>query len=160
VTEFRNIRRKNREIPEAEAREILSRADHGILSTVGQDGWPYGVPVNHVLDGDVIYIHCAMAGHKLDNLAHEERVSYCAVASAKVLPERLSTLYESVIVFGRASRVEDAAEKNRALELLAYRFCGGLTEAAQETIRNDGPHTAIIRIRIERITGKAHRPSR
>ncbi len=159
MTRFRNVRRKNREVSDADAREILAAADHGVLSTVGPDGWPYGVPVNHVVDGDDIFIHSAMAGHKLENLAYQERVSYCVVASAKVLPERLSTLYESAVVFGRASLVEAAAEKARALELLAVRFCGGLTEAALETIRADGPRTAIVRIRIERITGKAHRPS-
>lgn len=158
VTAFRAVRRKDREVPESEARRILAAAAHGVLATIGAGGWPYAVPLNHAVSGDSIYVHSATEGHKLDNLAHEERVCYCAVASAQVLPEGLSTLYESAIVFGRASLVTDAAERRRALELLARRFCGGLTPAAQETIRADGPRTAVIRIRIERITGKAHRP--
>ncbi len=155
---FRHVRRKNREVAEEEARRILDRAEYGVLATVGADGWPYAVPVNHAVSGDTIYVHCARAGHKLDNLAHQERVSYCAVASARVLPEQLSTLYESAIVFGRAALVDDPAERQHALELLARRFCGGLTPAARETIRADGPRTAVVRIRIEHITGKAHRP--
>jgi nitroimidazol reductase NimA-like FMN-containing flavoprotein (pyridoxamine 5'-phosphate oxidase superfamily) len=155
---FRDIRRKNREVPEHEAREILARASHGVLATAGAGGWPYAVPVNHVVAGDSIYVHGAPEGHKLDNLASDERVCYCAVASAEVMPEKLSTRYESAIVFGRAAVVVDDAERLRALELLAGRFCGGLTAAAQEVIRSSGPRAAVVRIRIERITGKANRP--
>ena len=157
MTNFRDIRRSDRALAADEAREILARAEHGVLATVGADGWPYAVPVNHVLSEDVLYIHCAVEGHKLENIAHEERVSFCAVASATVLPAELSTLYESAVVFGRAALVTDPTEKQRALELLAVRFCGALTPEAEETIATSGPRTAVVRIRIERIAGKAHR---
>jgi nitroimidazol reductase NimA-like FMN-containing flavoprotein (pyridoxamine 5'-phosphate oxidase superfamily) len=115
--------------------------------------------VNHVLSGDVLYIHSAVEGHKLENIAHEERVCFCAVADARVLPARLSTLYESALVFGRAALVTDAAEKRRALELLAVRFCGALSPEAEEAIANSFSRTAVVRIRLERIAGKAHRPA-
>jgi nitroimidazol reductase NimA-like FMN-containing flavoprotein (pyridoxamine 5'-phosphate oxidase superfamily) len=154
---LREIRRRDRAVSEADAREILARAEYGVLATVGEDGWPYAVPVNHVVAGDLIYVHCASDGHKLENLVHEERVSYCAVASAQVLPAKLSTLYESAVVFGRAAVVTDAAEKRRALELLGQRFCAEFPGEVEEAIRKDGPRTAIVRIRIERITGKAQR---
>ncbi len=154
---FREIRRRDRALPEAEAREILARSEHGVLATVGADGWPYAVPLNHVLAGDVLYIHCASEGHKLENIADEGRVSYCAVASATVLPAKLSTLYESAIVFGRVTLVSDATEKQRALELLGQRFCAEFTSEVEDAIRKDGPRTTILRIQIERITGKAHR---
>ena len=157
MTAFREVRRSDRALSENQAREILARAEHGVLATVGADGWPYAVPVNHVLAGDVLYLHCATEGHKLENIAHEERVSFCAVASARVLPETLSTLYESAVVFGRAAVVTDPAEKLRALELLAVRFCGALTPEAEKVIATSSSRTAVVRIRIERITGKAHR---
>jgi nitroimidazol reductase NimA-like FMN-containing flavoprotein (pyridoxamine 5'-phosphate oxidase superfamily) len=157
MTPQREIRRRDRAVSEQDAREILARAGHGVLATVGADGWPYAVPVNHVAEGDVIYLHGAKLGHKLDNLAHEERVSYCAVASVEVLPAELSTLYESAIVFGRARLVTDEAERGRAFHLLAVRFCGGLTPEAGREIARDGFRTAVVRIDIERITGKARR---
>ena len=178
---FRDIRRTARALTTEQAREILARAEHGVLATVGAGGWPYAVPVNHVLsgghvrrlDGDVNPLRClevmdecpydfqafAPAGVKLDDIAHEDRVSFCAVASATVLPHALSTLYESAVVFGRAAVVTDPAEKRRALELLAVRFCGAVTPEAENTIATDGSRTAVVRIRIERITGKAHRPA-
>ena len=157
MTTIREIRRRDRALTELDARAILARADHGVLSTLGADGWPYGVPVNHVLCGEVLYIHCALEGHKLENIAHEDRVSFCAVASSTVLPTTLSTLYESSIVFGRAALVTDPAERRQAFDALAIRFCGGLTPEAERTIAASGPQTAVVRVRIERITGKAHR---
>jgi len=156
---LRDIRRSDRALTEEQAREILARAEHGVLATVGASGWPYAVPVNHVLAGDVLYIHCATEGHKLENIAHEERVSFCAVASARVLPASLSTLYESAIVFGRAAVVTDPTEKRRGLELLAVRFCAALTPEAEKAIATSASRAAVVRIRIERIAGKAHRSS-
>ncbi len=161
---FREIRRHERALPEAEAREILARADHGVLATVGEDGWPYAVPLNHVLVGDALYVHCALEGHKLENIAHEERVSYCAVASATVVPSLFSTLYECAIVFGRAALVTDADEKRRALRLSTERFCGQGEEQEERCEKHleqnkNGDRTAIIRIQIERITGKTRRPA-
>jgi nitroimidazol reductase NimA-like FMN-containing flavoprotein (pyridoxamine 5'-phosphate oxidase superfamily) len=157
ITDFRNIRRRDRALTEDQAREILARAEHGVLATVGADGWPYGVPVNHVLTGDLLYLHCAAEGHKLENIAHEERVSFCAVTDARVLPAELSTLYQSAIAFGRAALVTDSTEKGRALELLAVRFCGAITPEAEQTIAASGAQAVVVRIRLERITGKAHR---
>ena len=84
MSSFREIRKRERALTEEEAREILARAEHGVLATVGTDGWPYAVPVNHVLSGGALYIHCALEGQKLENIAHEERACYCAVASAEV----------------------------------------------------------------------------
>jgi len=159
MTAFRDIRRVDRALTKDEAREILARAEHGVLATVGADGWPYAVPVNHVLSENVLYIHCALEGHKLENIAHEERVSFCAVAGATVLPAKLSTLYESAVVFGRAALVTDPTEKRRALELLAVRFCGALSPEAEKAIATSGSRTAVVRIRLEQIAGKAHRPA-
>lgn len=152
-----DMRRVDREVSEAEARDILSRADHGFLATVGDDGWPYVVPVNHVLVDNLVYFHCALSGHKLENLAFEDRVAFSAVASSKILAKEVTTHYESAIVFGHASQVEDATEKHRALELLGRRFCAGFEPQVAEEIRKDGPQTVVVRIRIERITGKVNR---
>ena len=159
MTSFRDIRRTDRALTDAQAREILARAEYGVLATLGADGWPYAIPVNYVLSGDTLYIHSAVEGHKLENIAHEERVSFCAVAGATVLPAKLSTLYESAVVFGRATVVVDPAEKSMALELLAVRFCGAMTPEAEKVIATSGSRTAVVRIRIERVSGKAHRPT-
>lgn len=151
------MRRSDREIPEAEARALLAKADHGFLATIGADGWPYVVPLNHVLDGDRLYIHGAQTGHKLENLAHEPRVSYCAIDQVEVLPSELTTHYTSVIAFGRAQVVQDADERLRVMERFGQRFSQGFEAQVQETIRKYGNRVSIVRIDIERITGKSNR---
>ena len=40
------IRRKDRAVDENAALEILKSGSFGVLSTIGADGYPYGVPVN------------------------------------------------------------------------------------------------------------------
>ncbi len=154
-----DMRRIDREVGESEAKTIMARADHGFLATVSEDGWPYAVPVNHVLDGDRIYLHCALSGHKLDNIAHESRVAYSAVASSRIVPEQVTTYYESAIAFGRARLVDEPSEKLRALALLGQRFCAEFPAQVEEEIRKDGPKTVVVSIQIERITGKVNRPS-
>jgi nitroimidazol reductase NimA-like FMN-containing flavoprotein (pyridoxamine 5'-phosphate oxidase superfamily) len=151
------MRRKDRALSEAEALEILARTDHGVLATVDETGWPYAVPLNHVLMGDSLYIHCALEGHKLQNIAHDSRVSYCVIDRAEVLPDKLTTLYESAIVFGSATQIDDESEKRSILRTLCQRFAPGRDAEADASIQRHVSHTAILRIRIERMTGKAHR---
>ncbi len=151
------MRRRDRELSAAEALDLLREAEWGVLATVDASGWPYAVPVNHaVLEGDLV-IHCATAGHKLDNLASNPRVSYCAVAQAETMPLELATRYSSVIVFGQAELVADAGEKHRLLQALGLRFAAGHPEVVARELDKDLFRTAVLRIRILRATGKARR---
>jgi len=153
----RPIRRRDRALGEAEALEILDRSTWGVLATVGEDGWPYAVPLNHALVDGALVLHCASSGHKLENLAGEPRVSYCAVASEEVLPAELATRYESAIVFGRARRVDNEAEKRAALEQFGRRFAPEHPAEIQDSIAKDLGRVVVLRIEIERVTGKARR---
>ncbi|NWJ41923.1 MAG: pyridoxamine 5'-phosphate oxidase family protein [Geothrix sp.] len=149
------MRRRDRELSEAEALDLLRAAEWGVLATVDAEGWPYAVPVNHaVVDGDLV-IHCATAGHKLDNLAFNPQVSYCAVTMAETLPLELATRYASVIVFGRADLVADGGEKHRLLQALGLRFAAEHPEVVAREVDKDLFRTAVLRIRILRATGKA-----
>jgi len=151
------IRRKDRELSEAEALSLLREAEWGVLATVDEAGWPYAVPVNHaVVDGDLI-IHCATVGHKLANLAFNPKVSYCAVTQAETLPLELSTRYASVIIFGRGELLTDEGEKRAALRALGLRFAAAHADLVDREIDKDLFRTVVVRIRIERATGKAHR---
>lgn len=152
---FRTLRRRDRAVTEEAAWEILGRAEWGVLSTLGEDGWPYGVPVNHVVVAGRIYVHCARAGHKLENLAFEPKVSYCAVASSEVRPAELSTDFESAVCFGRGALVTDDAEKRMALEALLTRFAPQHPAEGAEAMRTEFGRTAVLRITPEHLTGKA-----
>jgi len=154
---FHPMRRRDRELTVPEAWELLRRAEWGVLSTLGENGWPYGVPVNHVVVEGRIYIHCAQAGHKVENLAFESKVSFCAVASSEVQPAELSTNYESAVVFGRAELVTEDIEKRQALEALLKRFAPQHPAEGAEAMRKEFGRTAVLRITPEHLTAKARR---
>jgi hypothetical protein len=151
------LRRRDRELSTAEAWAILDRAEWGVLATVGWDGWPYAVPVNHALVDGALVLHAAATGHKLENLAGDTRISYCVVTQAEVLPEELATRYESAIVFGRAVQIHDEAARRTALQAFGLRFAAQHPEVVQRGIEKGLFRTVVLRIEIERVTGKARR---
>jgi hypothetical protein len=153
---FREMRRKDREIKNNEVIQILANSDYGILSTVSQNGYPYGVPVNFVFINNSIYFHCATEGHKLANILNHSQVSFCVVGQTCILPDKFSTKYESVILFGIANEVfED--EKNNALLEILKKYSSGYIEKGKEHIKNSNKAIRVIKISIEHCTGKARR---
>lgn len=153
---FREIWKKDREIVRNEAIEILINGTYGILSTIGQNGYPYGVPVNYVYLNNAVYFHCAMAGHKLDNIINNAKVSFCVVGQTAILAEKFSTKYESAIIFGRAMEVFDE-EKSAALHEMLDKYSPDHKEKGKDHIQNACGITKVIKICIEHISGKARR---
>ncbi len=151
------MRRRDRELSEAEALQLLQEAEWGVLATVDEAGWPYAVPVNHAVVDGTLVLHCATTGHKLDNLAFNPKVSYCVVTVAETLPLELSTRYASAIVFGRAELLTEDREKREALRALGLRFAKEHPDLVEGEIEKDLFRTAVVRLQMERITGKAHR---
>ena len=151
------IRRKDRALSEAEALGLLQEAEWGVLATVDEAGWPYAVPVNHAVVEGALIIHSATMGHKLDNLAFNSKVSYCVVTVAETLPLELSTRYASAIVFGRAELLTDGCAKREALRALGLRFAKEHPDLVDREIEKDLFRTTVVRVHLERITGKAHR---
>ncbi len=151
------MRRQDRELGEEEAYAVLREAGDGVLATIGEDGYPYAVPMNHVLADGALYLHSALTGHKLENLAHCDLVSYCVVAAREVVPAELSTNYRSAVVFGRAAQVSEPDEKRRGLMALLHRFAPEHMENGLKELERDFARTAVLRIDIHRITGKARK---
>jgi nitroimidazol reductase NimA-like FMN-containing flavoprotein (pyridoxamine 5'-phosphate oxidase superfamily) len=150
------MRRKDREINLQEAIGIFEAAEYGILSTVGEDGQPYGIPLSYVYKDEAIYFHCAVAGQTLDNIANNSKVSFCVVGSTKVLPETFGTLYESVIIFGNAGEVYNI-ERQAALELLLEKYCSEFIKEGLRYIESENKKTKVVKIEISHISGKARR---
>jgi len=150
------LRRTERGVSEAEARELLARGEYGILSTCGPDGQPYGIPLSYCVLDDAIYFHCAIEGHKLENIAAESRVSFCVVGETEVLPEQFATRYESVVVSGRAVEVF-AEEKQQALEGILAKYAGGFLGKGLDYIEAAGERIRVFRIGIDSLCGKARR---
>lgn len=151
---FRGLRRQDRKIEKNQSIDMLSKSNYGVLSTVDDNGQPYGMPLNYVYIEDAIYFHCATEGHKLDNIKNNSKVSFCVVGHENVLPDKFSTDYESVIIFGRAEEVFDD-EKNMALLGLIDKYSSGYIEKGKEYIKNSEHKTKVIKINVEHMSGKA-----
>ena len=117
------MRRKNQALSAEECEAVLKRGSSGVLAVLGDGGYPYAVPLSYAYADGRLFFHCAKAGHKLDAIAREPRVSFCVVDQDCVVPEEYTTYFRSVIVFGRASVVEDDAGRRAAAELLARKYC-------------------------------------
>lgn len=151
----RPMRRIRQELDPALTDEILARGSWGTLAVLGDAGYPYAVPVNYVwLDG-AVYFHCALQGHKLDAILACDKVCFTVVDSDEVVPEAFTTLFRSAIVFGRASVVEDGAEKLRTVEALGRKFMApGDEDGLHREIEGGVSRMHMVRIDPERITGK------
>jgi hypothetical protein len=150
------MRRSDRAIPDSEAHHILQAGEYGILSTVSADGQPYGVPVSYTYTGEAIYFHCALEGHKLDNLNSNNRVSFCVVGKTRVLPDKFATNYESVIVFGMAHEVT-GAEKHAGLVEILKKYSPDFMEKGERYIKGDGDKARVYKIVIASLTGKSRK---
>ncbi|NTV49421.1 MAG: pyridoxamine 5'-phosphate oxidase family protein [Geobacteraceae bacterium] len=150
------LRNKKRGIAESEARELLERGEYGILSTCDADGQPYGIPLSYCVIDNAIYFHCAVEGHKLENLAANNKVSFCVVGKTEVLPDQFATRFESVVVSGKAAEVFDK-EKQLGLEGLLPKYSAEFVAEGLNYIDAAREQTRVFRISIDNITGKARR---
>ncbi|WML33199.1 pyridoxamine 5'-phosphate oxidase family protein [Clostridium sp. OS1-26] len=142
---IREMRRKDRKLKNDEAIEILNSNTYGVLSTVGESGYPYGVPISYIYINGSIYFHCAVEGHKLDNIKNNDKVSFCIVGQTQILPDKFSTKYESAIVFGRAAEVSDD-EKNIAFLEILNKYSPDYIEQGKEYIQKASKATKVIKI--------------
>ena len=152
----RNIRRKDRELELGLATQLLAEGEYGVLSTVGADGQAYGVPLNYVYKNNVLYFHCALEGHKLENIKANDKVSFCVVGRAKVLPDQFSTQYESAIIFGTASEVQ-GSEKLEVLLSVVEKYSPGFMEEGKKTVAKYNDKTRFIKVDIHHLSGKARK---
>jgi len=148
------MRRKDKAMQDGAIINLLQNGEYGVLSTVGGNEQPYGVPLNYVLMNNCIYFHCALEGHKLDNLALNHKVSFCVVGRTNLLPAEFSTEFESVIVFGRASVIE-GEERYQALNALIEKYSPEFVSEGSAYIEKFDSRTHVVRIEIAKMTGKA-----
>jgi len=148
------MRRKDKAMQDGAIINLLQNGEYGVLSTVGGNEQPYGVPLNYVLMNNCIYFHCALEGHKLDNLALNHKVSFCVVGRTNLLPAEFSTEFESVIVFGRASVIE-GEERYQALNALVEKYSQEFVSEGSAYIEKFDSRTHVVRIEIAKMTGKA-----
>ena len=133
---------------------VLEEGKTGIVGVLGDDGYPYTVPINYVSLEDKIYFHSAKKGHKIDAIAKEPKVSMTVVEKDDVVSREFTTYFRSIQLFGKAYVVEDEAERNVAFRALCEKFSGADMDRYEEIMSKEAAAAAIVRIDIEHITGK------
>ena len=152
---FRDLVRKNRKIAEEECIAILREEKRGVLAVLGDEGYPYAVPINHWYseeDGH-LYFHSGKTGHKIDAIRNCDKASFCVYGRGYREEGDWALNIKSVIVFGRVKIVED---HERAIEItrkLSYKFTDD-TAYIEREIENSGPGVLVFELIPEHMTGK------
>ena len=157
MTNFYNIRRQERTLSYDKAFELLQNAEYGFLSLgESKNGYAYGVPISFFFDMEcnALYFHCALEGHKLENIRRNNCVSFCVVGKTQTLPEKFATIYESVIVFGKAEIATTDEEKRIALTKLLEKYSPDHLDSGIKYMEHAIHKTLTFKIKIDKITAK------
>ena len=150
---FRGMRRFKQELPRERCEEILKKNTSGVLAVLGDEGYPYAVPLSYDYCGGKLYFHSASTGHKLDAITKCDKVSFCVIDKDTVVPEKFTTFFRSVIAFGRARIIEGEEEKRAALNKLAAKYSPNVP-GRDEEVEGSLARVAIIELAIEHLSGK------
>ncbi len=153
--EFRELVRINRKIPEEECRRILKEELRGVLSLIGDGGYPYGMPLNHYYNEEdgKLYFHSGMKGHKIDALKQNPKASYCVMDKGYRNEGEWALNIKSVIVFGQIEIIEDKEVIYDISRRLSYKFTND-EEYIEKEIKQSGPGTFMFALVPEHISGK------
>lgn len=152
---FREVSRIKQQISKEECIEILKNEPRGVLSVIGDDGYPYGMPMNHFYceeDGK-IYFHGGKFGHKIDAIKENDKVSFCVCDKGILEDNGWSFLFKSVIVFGRAKLIEDSEKTIELCRRLCYKFTQDEAYIEDE-IQKFAAATLCFELIPEHMTGK------
>lgn len=151
----REIRKQKYLMPEEMISELLQAGSFGVMASVGEEGQPLATPIYYVWHQGCVCIHCGVEGHKIDNLRHDNRVSFVVVGRSISPEERCeSAFYQSVMVNGRAELVTDEAERVEILTALCQKYFNESPEESRASSERAGAVTLVYKIIPDQMTGK------
>ena len=152
---FRNIVRVKQALPEEECIAILKNELRGVLSVIGDNGYPYGMPLNHFYNEEdgKLYFHSGKKGHKIDAIAKDPKASFCVYDSGIRENDNWYLTIKSVIVFGKIEIIEDREKVYEIARKLCRKFTDD-EEYIEHEIKNSGPGTLMFALVPEHMTGK------
>ena len=152
---FREMRRTKQLLSEAETIEILQSCTSGVLAVTGDNDYPYAVPLSYAYKDGKLFFHFAKAGHKIDSIYKNSKVSFCVIKTDDVIQKTFTTHFRSVIVFGRARMITEDSEKKYALECLVEKYSPDYIAEGQSEIEREWKLVNVTEVEIEYMTGKA-----
>lgn len=151
---FDKMRKIERQVSVAQTEQMLTDGEYCVLATLCDNGYPYATPLSYVYADGNIYFHCATEGQKLRNINCHQKVSLTVVADTDLRPDKFTTKYKSVVVFGTASEI-DGDEKKKALLWIIEKYSPDFLDKGKTYIEKAYDKTNIVKIEIDHMTGKA-----
>ena len=152
---FRELARKNKKISMEECSEVLKSETRGVVSVLGDDDYPYGMPMNHFYNEEdgKIYFHCGKYGHRLDALKKRDKVSFCVFDQGYRNEGEWALNVKSIIVFGRMEIIDDPEAIADISRKLSYKFTQDEAYIEKE-IKENLRATLLLALTPEHICGK------
>lgn len=153
---FREMRRIKQQVSFEECQKILTEEKRAAFSVIGEQGYPYTVPINFYYDetDNRIYFHSAKAGHKADAMKQNDKVCLSTWNRGFKKGDDWEWNVTSVIVFGKVKPVEDEAVLADRLRKLATKYYPTLEEVDEEMTSPSFQRVQLYAIDIEHVTGK------
>ena len=148
--------RKNKRLSEEDCIHVLKTETRGVLSVCGDDGYPYGMPMNHWYNEEdgKIYFHCGHAGYRSDALRNSNKVSFCTYDKGYRKEGDWALHVKSVIVFGRIETVDDYDRIADITAKLSRKFTQD-EEYIRREIEMHAHRTRLLVLTPEHICGKS-----
>ncbi|MBQ9244280.1 MAG: pyridoxamine 5'-phosphate oxidase family protein [Proteobacteria bacterium] len=152
---FRAMRRIKQQITEAECIEILETEPRGVLSVIGDDGYPYAIPLNHYYDASThkLYFHGAKQGHKIDAIKRCDKACFCVYDKGFQKDGEWALNIKSVVLFGRIHLLEDMQLSKEICTKLSFKFTDD-TAYIQKELETAFNRVQCLEFTIEHMTGK------
>jgi len=152
---FRALIRKNKALSDEECIRILQTQKRGVLSVIGENGYPYGMPMDHWYNEEDgrLYFHCGNIGHRLDALKKDNRVCFCVYDEGYQEPGQWALNIKSVIVFGKIQIIDDMDRIVDITTKLSYKFTQD-TSYIEDEIAHHAHRTLLLELTPEHICGK------
>ena len=157
----RLVREADRAVYDREAAYRI--LDEGFLCHVGFviDGQPFVIPTSYGRNGDNLYIHGSAASRMLRHA--KEGVPVCVTVTlldGLVLARSIfnhSMNYRSIMILGKATLVDDPAEKIEALRLLSEHIIPGRWADSRQPNERELKATSVLRVPIEEFSAKVRK---
>ena len=149
------MRRIKQQLSVKECEQILTQEVRGVLSVLGDDDYPYGIPINYWYSKDEqkIYFHGSREGHKIDAIKKHNKVSLCVYDKGHSEEGKRGLNFKSVIVFGRINIVNDREKTINICRKLSEKFDFG-SEYIEEEIKKFADFVMCLELTPEHISGK------
>ena len=155
IMEFRKMRRNRQELSKEMCEDILFKGTSGVLALLGDNDYPYALPISYVYDGDKLYFHSSLHGHKIDAIKRSEKASFCVVDKDEIRPLEYTTYFRSIIAFGKIRIIENDDLKREAIQKLAIKYAPNDSELNRnKEIEKDSKQLCMLEMCIEHLTGK------